>query len=158
MFRPKPSEERTEDAVRDAPAAEVPQVPGGGRALIFTMDSIQSYVDASRKGGPAGEILVRRSLEAGLRELGVEPVVARGDDEFFQLAEHHEDFRFVFLDPWTFVGRGARAVRVIMKSSVLIQSFFNLSQISNPARSCKAASRAFSCSPSSACSSRSSTG
>ena len=34
--------------------------PNRKKALVFTMDSIDKYVNAASKGGPAGEIVVRR--------------------------------------------------------------------------------------------------
>ena len=76
------------------------------RALIFTMDSIKSYVQNSQRGGPAGEILVRKSLEEGLRQLGIEPIVAENDAQFHQLSANPDSFQYFFLDPWTFVGKG----------------------------------------------------
>lgn len=40
-------------------------------AVIFTMDSIPSYEQDSKRGGAAGELLVRHSLTASLRDCGV---------------------------------------------------------------------------------------
>ena len=100
----------------DAPsrASHAALVPADGaaptprhKALIFTMDGIADYVAHSRAGGPAGEIIVRESLEWGLRQLGVEPVVAGSDAEFARLSASPEDFALFFLDPWTFVDPGA---------------------------------------------------
>ena len=75
-------------------------------ALIFTMDSITEYVANSKSGGPAGEIIIRESLEWGLRELGVEPVVATSDAEFAALTATPDAYDLIFLDPWTFVSPG----------------------------------------------------
>lgn len=44
----------------------------GRRVLIFTMDSLQDRVALASKGGPAGEIKIRESLSAALKEAGVE--------------------------------------------------------------------------------------
>lgn len=44
----------------------------GYRVLIFTMDSLAKTVAAAAKGGPAGEIKIRESLTASLREGGVQ--------------------------------------------------------------------------------------
>lgn len=44
----------------------------GKRVLIFTMDSLQDRVALASKGGPAGEIKIRESLSAALKEAGVE--------------------------------------------------------------------------------------
>lgn len=41
------------------------------KALLYTMDSIRSYESASKQGGAAGEILVRKSLEKIFKELNV---------------------------------------------------------------------------------------
>jgi hypothetical protein len=76
------------------------------RALIFTMDSITDYVTRAKSGGPAGEIIVRESLEWGLRQLNIEPVAATSDAEFARLSAQPEQFDFFFLDPWTFVDPG----------------------------------------------------
>lgn len=44
----------------------------GMRVLIFTMDSIQDAVAKSKRGGAAGEIIVRESLTNALTEAGVQ--------------------------------------------------------------------------------------
>lgn len=44
----------------------------GKRVLIFTMDSLQDRVALASKGGPAGEIKIRESLSAALKDAGVE--------------------------------------------------------------------------------------
>mmetsp|Transcript_8073 Transcript_8073/g.11089 ORF Transcript_8073/g.11089 Transcript_8073/m.11089 type:complete len:460 (+) Transcript_8073:62-1441(+) len=80
---------------------------GGGckdKALIFTMDSIQSRVDESKSGGASGEITIRLALQNGLANLGVESVVARSDAQFE--SQNMGDFKLIFLDPWTWAGRG----------------------------------------------------
>jgi len=80
---------------------------GGGckdKALIFTMDSIQSRVDESKSGGASGEITIRLALQNGLGNLGVESIVARSDAQFE--SQNMDDFKLIFLDPWTWAGRG----------------------------------------------------
>jgi Glycosyltransferase family 18 len=96
------------------------------RALIFTMDSLAQYVGAAAKGGPAGEIKIRRCLETGLRALGIETIVAHSDAEFFAAAESIETFDFVFVDPWTLVGPDwkPRAFLRGREHTVIILSFF----------------------------------
>ena len=87
--------------------AASPPPPATRFALIFTMDGLSDYVANSRTGGPAGEIIVRESLEWGLRQLGVEPVVAASDADFARLSATPDNFQLFFLDPWTFVDPGA---------------------------------------------------
>lgn len=76
------------------------------KALVFTMDSIQSRVDESKQGGASGEITIRVSLQKGLRDLGVGCKVARSDAEFEREAQNMDRFDLVFLDPWTWAGKG----------------------------------------------------
>ena len=89
-------------------ARTIPPAARPRRALIFTMDSISDYVSRSKAGGPAGEIIVRESLEWGLREMGITPVVADSDASFARLAADAASFDLIFLDPWTFVDPGWR--------------------------------------------------
>ena len=49
------------------------------KALLYTMDSILSYESASKQGGAAGEVLVRKSLEKIFKELNVELDVKKSD-------------------------------------------------------------------------------
>ena len=44
----------------------------GMRVLVFTMDSIRDVVAKSKRGGPAGEIIIRESLTDTLVEAGVQ--------------------------------------------------------------------------------------
>ena len=115
-----PSKLTAPDAVKQnkavAPAGAAEPSPPALRykALIFTMDGITDYVKNSKAGGPAGEIIVRESLEWGLRQLGVEPVVATSDAEFARLSSSPEQYQLFFLDPWTFVDPGqCSAVSVV---------------------------------------------
>ena len=95
-------------AVKQLDAAVVPQQQRK-KALIFTMDSITEYVRNAKSGGPAGEILIRESLEWGLRALGVDPVVATSDAEFADLTRDASQYDLFFFDPWTFVSPGEMA-------------------------------------------------
>ena len=74
------------------------------RAVLFTMDSITSYEENSRKGGAAGEILVRRSLEHALGRLGVSLRVVKSDEEFATVSG--SDYDIIIVDPWTWAAKG----------------------------------------------------
>jgi hypothetical protein len=58
----------------------------------------------SQRGGAAGEILVRRSLEGALADLGVAVTVARSDAAFD--ATDGCAFDYIIMDPWTWAGPG----------------------------------------------------
>lgn len=76
-------------------------------ALVYTMDSIKDYVENSRQGGAAGEILVRRCLETALKDLGVDVIVIESDAEFNALsAADTAAFDMILLDPWTWAAKG----------------------------------------------------
>jgi hypothetical protein len=71
------------------------------------MDSIRDYVENSRQGGAAGEILVRRCLETALKDLGVKVSSIESDAEFNALsAADTAAFDIIVLDPWTWAARG----------------------------------------------------
>jgi len=74
------------------------------RALVFTMDSISAYEEDSRRGGAAGEIRVRESLQAALKQLGVDVKTIRSDAEFD--TQNGALFDFIIVDPWTWAARG----------------------------------------------------
>ena len=74
------------------------------KALIFTMDSISAYEADSKRGGAAGEIRVRESLQAALKQLGVQVKVAKSDAEFEEC--NGANFDFIIVDPWTWAARG----------------------------------------------------
>ncbi|RYG42283.1 hypothetical protein EON68_02040 [archaeon] len=78
----------------------------GRRAFLFTMDSISAYVEAAARGGPAGEIVVRRSLEHALEQLGVQLDVATSDAQFEHMTRQGavDQYDFIFLDPMTLYG------------------------------------------------------
>ncbi|GAB5368566.1 hypothetical protein AAMO2058_001330400 [Amorphochlora amoebiformis] len=75
------------------------------KALIFTMDSLSSRVDESKKGGASGEMTIRICLQKGLQRLGFDVTVARSDAEFEGVKDFGQ-FRLIFLDPWTWAGKG----------------------------------------------------
>jgi hypothetical protein len=57
------------------------------RCLLFTMDSIDNYIEKSKRGGASGEITIRESLVSHLESvLNVKTDVARSDKEFETLA------------------------------------------------------------------------
>ena len=66
------------------------------------MDSLSHYVENAKKGGPAGELLVRTSLQQGLDALGIPYSVAASDGEF-DLLYRTGNFSHLFLDEWTVV-------------------------------------------------------
>ena len=70
--------------VKDIVAKDIPPAPAlrasaKKTALLFTMDSISSYESASKKGGAAGELLIRHSLEKIFKELNVQLDVKTND-------------------------------------------------------------------------------
>lgn len=67
-------------------------------ALLFTMDSIESYEENSKRGGASGEIIIRNSLEAVFRELNVVLDIKRSDRDFENA--NANDYDFIILDPW----------------------------------------------------------
>jgi hypothetical protein len=98
------------------------------KALIFTMDSIQDYVKNAKGGGPAGEIIIRESLQWGLRMLGIEYDVAESDDAFARLSQNAAQYDLYFLDPWTTFGPGwkPRSFLPGRESKTFILSFFGM--------------------------------
>ncbi|GMI21781.1 hypothetical protein TrCOL_g7202 [Triparma columacea] len=70
------------------------------------MDSLTSYSTSASKGGPAGEILVRKSLISALRSLyNVDIDVATSDGEMEVMGKGKVYDLYVF-DPWTWAGPG----------------------------------------------------
>ena len=115
------------------PQPSVPAVPATpsaktytGRVLIFTMDSIKQYEENAKRGGPAGEIAIRKCLQDGLTSMGLAIDVAGSDAEFFRFAEQIERYSLIFLDPWTFVSPGykPRSFLIGRESRVFLLSFF----------------------------------
>ena len=74
------------------------------RALIFTMDSITTYENESRRGGAAGEIRVRESLQHALQQFGVNVRTVRSDEEFDTCQA--ADYDYLIVDPWTWAAKG----------------------------------------------------
>ena len=68
------------------------------------MDSITSYEENSHKGGAAGEILIRHSLEHAFKKLGVELRVVKSDREFETISG--ADYDIIIVDPWTWAAKG----------------------------------------------------
>ena len=86
-------------------AFESTSMPPKRNAVLFTMDSISSYEENSKKGGAAGEILIRKSLEYALTTyFNVDVKVIKSDDEFDTINANLYDF--IILDPWTWAGPG----------------------------------------------------
>eukprot|EP00752_Nemacystus_decipiens_P010661 g9493.t1 len=80
----------------------------GMRVLVFTMDSIRDVVARSKRGGPAGEIIVRESLTNSLFEAGAQVEVAVSDADFERRARTMDIYDAVVVDPWTWAGKGWR--------------------------------------------------
>eukprot|EP00600_Ochromonadales_sp_CCMP1393_P005461 CAMPEP_0174960418 /NCGR_PEP_ID=MMETSP0004_2-20121128/3695_1 /TAXON_ID=420556 /ORGANISM="Ochromonas sp., Strain CCMP1393" /LENGTH=277 /DNA_ID=CAMNT_0016208793 /DNA_START=226 /DNA_END=1056 /DNA_ORIENTATION=- len=93
-------------------------------AVIFTMDSIESYEKNSLAGGAAGELTIRRSLEHAFGELGVTVKVLKSDTEFNKCDLNK--FDIIILDPWTWAARGWVPKRNLVgqESKVYILDFF----------------------------------
>lgn len=95
------------------------------------MDSITDYVAGAARGGPAGEILIRVSLERALRALGVVVDVAESDAAFAALSAAPgatDAFALIILDPWTFVGANwaPRPFLPGREASTFLLSFFGM--------------------------------
>ena len=75
--------------------------------LLFTMDSITQYKTSASKGGPAGEIIIRRALTEMLESLfpRAKISVASSDEEMIRLGNSGPFDVYVF-DPWTWAGPG----------------------------------------------------
>jgi len=70
------------------------------------MDSIQSRIDESKRGGASGEMTIRLALCDGLAAVGVKCYVARSDSEFEREGKSLDKYVLIFLDPWTWAARG----------------------------------------------------
>ncbi|CAM9939829.1 unnamed protein product [Heterosigma akashiwo] len=97
------------------------------------MDSITSYVEGSRKGGPAGEILIRTALEHGLRELGFAVDTATSDAEFDRLGKQRDNYSVLIVDPWTYAKKGwvPKTPLVGREKDVYVLSFFGTQGLKN---------------------------
>ena len=77
------------------------------RVLIYTMDSISSYEENSRRGGAAGEILIRLCLEKTLKNFGVDSHIVTSDYDFDSLSPRSvATYDYILLDPWTWAAKG----------------------------------------------------
>ena len=96
------------------------------KAFVFTMDSLGGTVEAAARGGPAGEILVRTSLERALKAIGFAVTVATTDAEAASLAVG--DFDILILDEWTILAPGGRAHpwAAAKRKDVYLLSYFGL--------------------------------
>ncbi|RYY84988.1 hypothetical protein EON63_08170 [archaeon] len=74
------------------------------RAVIFTMDTIDSYIQQSSRGGAAGELVVRGALETILHKFNIHTHTIPSDQTFEQTVLG--DYDFVILDPWTWAAKG----------------------------------------------------
>eukprot|EP00603_Paraphysomonas_imperforata_P006189 CAMPEP_0114419918 /NCGR_PEP_ID=MMETSP0103-20121206/4282_1 /TAXON_ID=37642 ORGANISM="Paraphysomonas imperforata, Strain PA2" /NCGR_SAMPLE_ID=MMETSP0103 /ASSEMBLY_ACC=CAM_ASM_000201 /LENGTH=194 /DNA_ID=CAMNT_0001588367 /DNA_START=117 /DNA_END=698 /DNA_ORIENTATION=+ len=102
FFPSVPSSVKSVKSEEFAIPSTVPAVLSGKRALLFTMDSISSYEANSKKGGAAGELLIRHSLEHAFQVLGVSLDVMRSDAEF--LKAKGDQYDIIIVDPWTWAG------------------------------------------------------
>ncbi|GMH94711.1 hypothetical protein TL16_g12982 [Triparma laevis f. inornata] len=94
--------------------------------LLFTMDSIKTYSQSASKGGPAGEIIIRKSLTTTLSSLypNLRISVASSDSEMETLGSLSKFDVYVF-DPWTWAGPGWKLRPFITDPSKLfILDFF----------------------------------
>ncbi|CAN0056299.1 unnamed protein product, partial [Choristocarpus tenellus] len=70
------------------------------------MDSLQERIEAAKRGGPAGEIKIRRSLTEALETIGIEVDVAVSDKDFYKKGSSIDDYSIIIVDPWTWAGKG----------------------------------------------------
>jgi hypothetical protein len=98
------------------------------RAFLFTMDSLSGFSENAKRGGAAGELIVREALQWALSELGVELIVADSDASMEEktrdgLARTYDMF---FFDPWTITDRNMQLRSYLLgrEKSVFILSFF----------------------------------
>lgn len=98
------------------------------RAFIFTMDSLSGFTDNAKRGGAAGELLVREALQWALSELGVEVIVANSDESMEEMTRGSlaAKYDLFFFDPWTVTDRNSklRSYLIGRERNVYILSFF----------------------------------
>mmetsp|Transcript_29837 Transcript_29837/g.70898 ORF Transcript_29837/g.70898 Transcript_29837/m.70898 type:complete len:459 (-) Transcript_29837:341-1717(-) len=84
----------------------------GRRVLVFTMDSTTRYLENAKRGGPAGELVVRKALLKGLGHFGFEVDVASSERDLAQLREgmqgRGKEYDFFFFDQWTYLEKSGR--------------------------------------------------
>lgn len=102
------------------------------RAVLFTMDSITSYEDNSKKGGAAGEILIRHSLETAFKYFNISLDVMTSDSQFDQCKGSNYDY--IILDPWTWAAKGWVPKSNIKdhQNKIYILDFFGTFKITKP--------------------------
>jgi len=132
--------------------------PKPKRAAIFTMDSFPGYEDASKRGGAAGELLIRFSLQHAFDKLSelswslhmdalrsvliiyvlrlficvdVKYSVIQSDAQFASLKA--DEFDFIILDPWTWAGKGWIAKPTIrgQDAKIFMLDFFGFHKLPN---------------------------
>lgn len=74
------------------------------RAVLFTMDSIESYETSSLHGGAAGEIIMRKCLEVAFKSLNISLDILKSDAEFSRT--NMDGYDIVIVDPWTWASKG----------------------------------------------------
>jgi len=116
----------TPDIVKLPSIPAVPSIPQRPvkSALIFTMDSIDSYIANSKRGGPGGEIVVRESLQHAFDVLNVRYDVIKSDQEL--LSKDFRQYDFFILDPWTWAAKGwvPKSFLVGNENKLFILDFF----------------------------------
>ena len=103
---------------------QVPKKVKPKKALLFTMDSISSYEENSLKGGAAGELLIRHSLEEAFQFYNIKLDVLKSDKEFQSVNANNYDI--IILDPWTWAAKGWVPKEVIkgQDKKIYILDFF----------------------------------
>jgi hypothetical protein len=107
------------------------------RALLYTMDSIDTYIAAAARGGPSGEITIRNSLTAALTSLSITIDIAHSDAELFEYGNKNNDnndggdlndnyYDLFIFDAWTWAGPGwkPRPFVIGREDDVFILDFF----------------------------------
>eukprot|EP01035_Chromulina_nebulosa_P019997 gene19997-25969_t len=67
------------------------------------MDSILAYEVDSKRGGAAGEIIIRKSLQKAFDYFGVEYTIIQSDQAFERC--NMNDYDIIILDPWTWAAK-----------------------------------------------------
>lgn len=104
---------------------DLPSIPHKPKsALIFTMDSIDSYIANSKHGGPGGEIVIRESLQHAFDLLNVRYDVVKSDQELG--TKDFKQYDYFILDPWTWAAKGwvPKPFLVEQENKLYILDFF----------------------------------
>eukprot|EP01039_Chlorochromonas_danica_P010326 gene10326-11430_t len=112
-----------------APRPSKAKVKSNGKVCIFTMDSIPSYEENSKRGGAAGELIIRHSLEEAFASLGLSVTVLGSDAAFDNTPLR--DYRIILLDPWTWAMKGWRPKRQLLglEEKIYLLDFFGASRL-----------------------------